>query len=137
MEAREPQNKKIKLLTAPIFGEFRKDEECMAALKQAVLVLKEGFNRMNFILIKITESNARTSVSFSRATCNTSLHERESYVAHSIFGKGICVLEKYVGTRMVPEDEVQRKALEMLLLFLSKGESMTGRSMIFQNLIKS
>ena len=116
--------KLFKLDLVPIFAEFRKNEHCMKDLKYAITAVNEGFNRMNFILIKINDANPRTPGLFSRATCSEVPYENETFVASSVFQKGVDVLEQYVETEQmkVPADESQRKALEKLLLFLTEGE---------------
>ena len=122
----EPAQKKIKLndaIETSVFTNFKKDENKLSDLKYAIGALNEGYNRMNFILNKIIDLNARSSVSFSRATCITVPSEK--YVAASIFQKGIDVLEQYVHTEKhikVPADVRQRNALCKLLRFLTEGE---------------
>ena len=123
--AAEPQNlKKIKLDIAPIFNDFIKNETAMKKLIYVITALKEGYARMSFILIKINEANARTSASFTHATCDTTTYKNEIYVAGSVFQEGVVVLEQFVRTeqKKLPADDIQRKALEKLLLFLSEGE---------------
>ena len=113
-----------------VFSNFKKDENKFSDLKYAVTALNEGYNRMNFILTKFVDLNARSSVSFSRATCITAQSQpSEKYVAASIFQKGIDVLEQYLEQHVhtenrikVPADVRQRNALCKLLSFLTEGE---------------
>ena len=123
----QPSLKKIKLdndlIEESIFKNFKKDEEKLSDLQYAVTALNEGYNRMNFILIKFIEANARSSARFTKATCDTAQYDGEVFVAASIFLKGIDVLEQYIlSDRIkVPSDDRQRKALNKLLKFLSEG----------------
>ena len=120
--------KKIKLdkdsIEESVFQNFKKDEEKLSDLQYAVTALNEGYNRMNFILIKFIEANARSSARFTEATCDTAQYDGEVFVASSIFLKGIDVLEQYVlpDRIKVPSDDRQRQALYKLLKFLSEGE---------------
>ena len=122
----EPQLKKLKLDEySPFFIKFIEDKEKLARLRYAITALNEGYNRMNLILIKIVEANARSSASFTKATCNTVQCKTEVFVAASIFQKGLDVLERYVQSDElinVPADDQQRKALYNLLKFLSEGK---------------
>ena len=106
-----------------VFTSFKRDENKLADLKYAITALNEGYNKMNVILTKIVDLNARSSVIFSEATCTTVPVEK--YVVASIFQKGIDVLEHYVHSEnkiKVPADVRQRNALCKLLCFLTEGE---------------
>ena len=106
-----------------VFASFRRDENKLADLKYAITALNEGYNKMNVILTKIVDLNARSSVIFSEATCTTTPVEK--YVVASIFQKGIDVLEHFVHSEnkiKVPADVRQRNALCKLLCFLTEGE---------------
>ena len=118
--------KKVKIDDATensVFAIFKRDENKLADLKYAITALNEGYNKMNVILTKIVDLNARSSVIFSEATCTTVPVEK--YVVASIFKKGIDVLEHYVHSEdkiKVPADVRQRNALCKLLCFLTEGE---------------
>ena len=120
----QPLKKKIKLDV--VFSNFKKDNSKLLELKYAVLALNEGFNGMNFFLTKFVDVNARSAVSFSRATCTTAESQpSEKYVAASVFQHGIDVLEQYINTEdeiKVPADVRQQNALKKLLTFLTEGE---------------
>ena len=122
----QPLQKKIKLddtTENKVFKTFKKNESKFEDLKFALGALQDGYNNMNFILTKFVDLNARSSVSFSRASCVTQPYEK--YVAASIFQKGIDVLEQFVNTEdriKVPANERQRSALCKLLCFLTEGE---------------
>ena len=109
-----------------LFIKFHEDKDILSRLKYAVMALNEGYNRMNLILVKVVEANARSSISFSRATCTTKLCKSDVFVAASVFQKGIEVLEQYIQSDeliKVPADVQQRNALHNLLQFLSEGKS--------------
>ena len=128
----QPLQKKIKLDNSTVavadksvFLNFKKDENKLLDLEHAVLALNEGFNGMNFFLTKFVDLNARSPVSFSRATCTIAEPQpTEKYVAASIFQKGIAIVEQYLNgdQLMVPANERQQHALCKLLSFLKEGE---------------
>ena len=108
-----------------LFIEFHEDKDILSRLKYAVTALNEGYNRMNLILVTVVEANARSSISFSRASCTTKLCKSDVFVAASVFQKGIEVLEQYIQSDeliKVPADVQQRNALHNLLQFLSEGK---------------
>ena len=114
-----------------LFIRFHEDKDVLSRLKYAVTALNEGYNRMNLILVKVVEANARSSISFSRATCTTNLCKSDVFVAASVFQKGIEVLEQYIQSDeliKVPADVQQRNALHNLLQFLSEGKITPGLS---------
>lgn len=125
----EPMSKKMRKdpKIDDIFRDFRKDKEKVDALRGAFLAIFQGWRPMKFCLLRIKESNARISESFSRASCYTTLYtdangKKKIYQMGEIFKYGMAVLKEYLEESNIPKDEERCIALAKLLKFILNGK---------------
>ena len=104
------------------FKEFARRQNVMIELKKAVVSLKEGLECMNLHYRVVNDCNARSAKSFPFATCETKVIA-QPIAAGSVFADGIYILENFLDQeiRALPSDQSQRRALGLLVKFLTSG----------------
>lgn len=131
MATSESAAKRAKLEQNKIFKTF--DRNFKSELDKGRLSLRDGMSDLNLNFLKITCANANSSVSFSKATCDTEpllwpgssgilAGKKVRCVIGSIFVEGLAIMDKYFNENKIPEDLGYQKALEKLLVFFSEGK---------------
>jgi hypothetical protein len=120
--AEEPEQKKIRtdvLHTVGLFEEFRSNNVKYLKLKNAL----KSLHVIGVAFLKVEDTNARSPVSLSKATCRTQeIWVEKEFPAcmsfRSIFTFGYKLLDEFLTSGSVPKKEMYKEALRKLLQFL-------------------
>jgi hypothetical protein len=100
-------------------------------LDLAFLALESGLSNLTLGVLFVEASNAHDIVNFKDSTLRTTPLSLDNdgevakgAAAGDVFLTGVDVLQNYLDKKQpkVPEDVLQRKALQKLLIFLTSGE---------------